>query len=292
MSTPTTNASARSRTKRATSPTTRRLKRPTVLFLQIAVLVAILAAWQWVPKIMAVRHVVPAFDPFFVSSPQQVAIELSKLLNHGAPGKGVPDVRPYLAYTLKGMVVGGALGIALGMALGLLFSHSEPARQVFSPFIHALNAMPRIALIPIFIIMFGATLKSSVITAVVVVFFAVFYNAYSGGSSVPREMMQNAALLGASPLDMMLKIRFRYVLVWTFAAIPNAISLALISVVTAEILSGSGGVGRLIVSALSLQDATLVFSLVILLSVLGLIFVTIADVARRRVLHWWPGVTR
>jgi NitT/TauT family transport system permease protein len=276
--------------RRAAIPSDKRLGRLQVAALQLLVLGTFLAAWQWVPQIMAVRRVIPAFDPFFVSSPRQVGIELSKLLTNGAPKEGVPELWPYLEFTLKGMLIGGALGTALGVMMGLLLSNSEPLRQVFAPFIHALNAMPRIALIPIFIIMLGATLKSSIVTAIVVVFFSVFYNAYTGGTSVPREMMQNAALLGASPLDMILKLRFRYVLVWTFAAIPNAISLALIAVVTAEILSGSGGVGRLIISALSTENATLVFSLVILLSVLGVLFVTIAEVVRRRVLHWWPGV--
>jgi NitT/TauT family transport system permease protein len=277
-------------TRRASVPSDKRLGRLQVLLLQLLVLGLFLAGWQWLPRVMAFRHVIPVFDPFFVSSPKDVAVELSKLLTSGSIKDGVPQVWPYLTFTLKGMFIGGALGTAIGVMLGLLLSNSEPLRQVFAPFIHALNAMPRIALIPIFIIMLGATLRSSIVTAVVVVFFSVFYNAYSGGTSVPREMMQNAALLGASPLDMILRLRFRYVLVWTFAAIPNAISLSLIAVVTAEILSGSGGVGRLIISALSTENATLTFSLVVLLSVLGVIFVTIAEVVKKRVLHWWPGV--
>lgn len=275
--------------RRATVPTERRLKRPQVLALQLLLLVLFLAAWQWLPQVGALRNTAPIFDPFFVSSPQKVAVELSKLLTTGQIKEGVPQVWPYLLFTIKGMLIGGALGIAIGMLLGLLLSNSEPLQQVLSPFIHALNATPRIALIPILIILLGATLESSIVTAIIVVFFSVFYNAFNGGTSVPREMMQNAALLGASRLDMMLRLRLRYVVVWTFAAIPNAISLSLIAVVTAEILSGSGGVGRLIISGLSTENATLTYSVVILLATLGVVFVSAAELFRKRALHWWPG---
>jgi NitT/TauT family transport system permease protein len=252
---------------------------------RFALLFTLLALWQFLPEVRWIRSIAPAFDPFFISSPAAVAVKVVDL----AIGRGAPLVWPFLGFTLWSMFVGGSLGIVIGVGSGLLLSNDARLRQVLSPFIAALAATPRVALVPIFIIIFGPTMASSVATAVLVVFFTVFFNAFVGGSSLPREVMQNARLMGATKLDMMLKLRLRYVMVWTFAALPNAISFALISVITAEILSGSGGMGRLIVQSLAWSDSTVTFALVLLLSVIGASFVSIAARIKRRALHWWPG---
>ena len=75
-------------------------------------------------------------------------------------------------------------------------------------------------------------------------------------------MLQNARLMGASSLSAMYQIRLRYVLVWTFAALPNAVTYALLGVVTAEILGGGEGLGQLIVQAIGQVDANLTFAVV------------------------------
>jgi NitT/TauT family transport system permease protein len=256
---------------------------------RIIVIIAFLLLWQYLPQWRALRSVAPASDPYFLSSPVGVAKELRNMA-FGTPQ--LPKVWPYLAYTLEGTFIGGAIAVILGMGVGLAFSNSKYLSKVFSPFIAAMNAVPRIALIPIFVIIFGLSLRTSVVTAIVIVFFGVFYNAYYGGMSVPPEMLQNAKLLGASGLDLTLRIRSRYVLVWTFATLPNAISLALISVVTAEILGGSGGMGSLILQALSTQNAQLTFAVVVILAIVGIVLVSIADVFQRRLLHWFPGAGR
>jgi NitT/TauT family transport system permease protein len=265
----------------------RRLKLPSVIVLRCAVVAAVLGAWQYLPQWLWLRHYIPVLDPFFVSSPSLVAVRLGDLL---AGSGDTPAVWPYLWFTLQGMLIGAALGIALGMSFGLAFSNDPRLRQVLNPFVNAVNATPRIALVPVFVIMLGPTIKSSVAVAVTVVFFAVFYNAYVGGSSIAKEMIQNSVLLGATRTEVMWRVRMMHVLVWTFASLPNAISLALISVITAEILSGSGGMGQLIVQALQNNDATLTFSVVVLLAIIGTLLVSGTDWLKRRVLHWWPGV--
>lgn len=252
---------------------------------RLGLLISLLGLWQFLPQLPSVRQIAPALDPFFISSPVAVAGKVVDL----AIGRDAPLVWPFLGFTLWSMFIGGSLGIFIGVGSGLALSNDARLRKVLSPFIAALAATPRVALVPIFIILFGPTMASSVATSVLVVFFTVFFNAFVGGSSVPREVMQSAWLLGATKLDMMLRLRLRYVVVWAFAALPNAISFALISVITAEILSGSGGMGRLIIQSLAWSDSTLTFALVLLLSVLGASFVSISARVKRRVLHWWPG---
>jgi NitT/TauT family transport system permease protein len=192
-----------------------------------------------------------------------------------------------LAQTLKATFLGVLIGIIAGALAGLIFSNNPRISKVLNPFVTVLNATPRIALIPIFVIIAGPTMTASVITAVFVVFFLVFFNAFSGGRSVPIQMLQNARILGASSFEVMRQVRLPYVLVWTFASLPNAISFGLVSVVTAEILTGSLGMGRLLSTSIATVDATLTFTVVVVLTIVGVILVTVSDLLRKRVLHWW-----
>jgi NitT/TauT family transport system permease protein len=253
---------------------------------RIAILVVLMSAWQFLPEIAWLRGKSPVFDPFFVSSPSRVVERLAQLFQ-GSDGQ--PKIWPYLWQTLRGTFFGVVIGTSLGALFGLVLSNSSRLQPILAPYIGFLNAMPRVALVPIFVIIAGASITTSVLTSVAVVFFIVFYNAYSGGRSVPAEMVENARLLGAGPGEIMRQVRLPYVLVWTFTALPNAISFGLVSVVTAEILMGSIGMGRLLFTSISSVDSTLTFSVVVLLSVVGVTAVTIADALQRRALHWWEG---
>lgn len=260
-----------------------------VLGLRLGVVAAVLGAWQYLPQIPWLQHRAPVFDPFFVSSPSKVFSELVTLAT-GANGQD--PMWGALAQTLEGTFVGIAIGSVAGALLGLVFSQNRLLSDVLGPFVAVLNAMPRIALIPIFIIIAGATIATSILTSVSVVFFLVFYNAFNGGLSVPAPVVQNAQLLGASSLEVMLQIRLRYVLVWTLASLPNAISFGLVSVVTAEMLTGAIGMGRLLSISVSTVDSTLTFTVVTVLTIVGASLVLATDLIKRRALHWWTGVQR
>jgi NitT/TauT family transport system permease protein len=253
---------------------------------RVLLVCVLLITWQLIPQSLEIRKVFPVLDPFFLSSPTAVAKELWWLMT---ATNGMPSIWPYVIETLRATFFGAVIGIILGGVMGLLLSNDRRLRQILTPFINGANSMPKIALIPVIIIIFGPSALSSVAVSVMIVFFAVFFNAYAGGRGVPTEMLQNARLLGANPFATMWHVRLMFVILWTFEALPNAISHGLLGVVTAEILSGSGGLGRIIVQALSQVDATLTFAIVVMLSVIGIVLVGAADRLRGRVLHWWPG---
>jgi NitT/TauT family transport system permease protein len=263
----------------------KRLRPITVHVWQLFLLAAILAFWQYVPTIHAARSEVSALDPFFISSPSLIVKTLRELFT----GHGEPSVWPYIWTTLKATILGCAIGIASGVAVGLLLSTDVRLRQVLNPFINALNAAPKIALIPIVIIILGPSGAASVVVSVMIVFFMVFFNAYMGGRSVPPEMLESARLMGSSSFAAMYQIRLRYVLVWTFASLPNAVTYALLGVITCEILGGGEGLGQLIVQAIGQVDASLTFAVVVLLSIMGVVLVSLTELLRGKALHWWPG---
>jgi|GEM_PF-371268 len=260
------------------------LSRLRVLALQCAILVVALLLWQYLPKVALVHDHVHFMDPFFISSPSAAASSLWAL----ATGtKGYPLLWPYARSTIEAAVIGAIVGTILGAAVGLFLSNSPRVSQVLRPFIVAFNAIPRIAIIPIVVVLFGPTLQASVLTSITVVFFVVFFNAYEGGQSVPQHMLQNAALLNASQFQLMWHVRRPYVLAWTMAAVPNAVSFGLVSVVTAEVLTGTPGIGRLLYDSVTTVEVSETFALVAVLGAFGVTLLILANLLRSRALHWW-----
>lgn len=258
----------------------RPLKKPAVLTIQIAIVSAALVLWELAPHLPLIGGRWNITDPFFISSPTRVWDEIVRLATDGTLGSA-------LWTSMYATLIGTTVGLALGALAGLAMSNSVRMSQIFRPFAVAINAIPRIALIPIIIIMVGANVTASIVGAILVVFFVGFFAAYEGGLSVPVQLIQNAHLLGAKPAGVMRKIRLPYVLAWTFANLPLAITFGLISVVTTEILTGTAGMGRLITDSISLARSTLTFAAVVVLSVVGLTIVLLAEAAKRKVLHWW-----
>jgi NitT/TauT family transport system permease protein len=251
---------------------------------QVSILSAFLAGWQWLPTVDWLASRSHVFDRFFISSPSLVDERLYGLW-FGA--ESATPIWQYTWNTMSAAAVGLAIGMTAGAVLGLLLGSFRAADQIMRPFIIAMNATPRIALIPVIVLIFGPTFKGSVIVSVMVTFFVAFFNAYEGARTVVPQLVQNAKVLGASRLRITLHIRLPYVLAWTFAALPLAATFSVIAVVTGEILIGYPGLGRLINLATSTGDATLTFSVVIVLSMLGLLTVGTTGLLTRRVLHWW-----
>jgi NitT/TauT family transport system permease protein len=258
-------------------------RRATVLASQLALILLALAAWQFLPSVQALANHSNLFNRFFISSPSDIASRLRSLFASSGPN----SIWPYLWKTVGASVVGLVIGVVLGVAVGLILGSSSFWSAVLRPFLVAFNAVPRIALIPIVVIVFGTTFRSQVVMSVLIVFFVVFFNAYEGALSPPQARLQNARLLGATPFQLTYRVRLPYVWVWTLAALPVAATFSVITVVTGEILTGYPGLGQLISTAESSADATLTFAVVVVLSVLGLVVVGICELIRRRALHWW-----
>jgi NitT/TauT family transport system permease protein len=250
---------------------------------QIVVAVLALLAWQYVPQIGNVSEW-RFLDPYFIGSPTQVWTNLTNLLTGS---NGVPAVWQYLWPTFLASILGLIIAMVCGGLFGLILGSFEFLGSVFRPFVVALNAVPRIALIPIVVVLFGTGLVSSVAISFMVVFFVALFNAYEGARTVEVHVRQNVVLLGASGWDVMWRVRFPYALAWTLSSLPVAVSFAIVSVVTGEILTGSLGMGLLITTATNAADTNMTFAVIIVLSVCALLMLWVAEEFKRRVLHWW-----
>ncbi len=261
------------------------VRRPPVWVAQLLIAVVILAGWQWLPDVRWVTNTFNFASPFFISSPSQIAVEIWHMLIGGAH---VPLLWSPLAQTLLSALLGTALGIAIGLAAGLVLSSSAYLQAVARPYVLALNAVPRVAVIPIIVLIVASAFAADVITAFTVVVFLVFFNAFEGASTVDRDIIANVKILGAGRFDILWRVRRPLAVAWTFASIPNAIAFGLVGTVTTEIFTGSSGIGQLLIAGVDTSNATLTFAVVGELTIVGVLLVVISMTLRRRVLHWMP----
>ena len=260
----------------------RRGRRETLLALlsQLAILGAFLGAWEGLTRIQWFAQNT-FLDPFFISRPSQIAVQIVKWLTPGAK-----SLWPHLWETLSATFLGLLAGATSGFVVGLALAQNKFMARVLNPFIVMLNSMPRIAFVPLITMIFGLGIASKVVTSWFVVFFLLFFNTYKGSLSVERELLEFCSTLGGNARQILWRVRIPYAAAWTFAALPNAVSFALVGVVLSEFVGSNTGMGYVMILALAALNATEMFAAITVLSFVGLVLVYLVRLVERSVLHW------
>jgi len=250
---------------------------------QVVLLCVFLGLWEGLTRVpYLVKNTF--LDPFFISRPSLIALQLWKWTFGVQAGFLLPHLASTLGATLLGLVV----ATSTGFLVGLLLSQSPTMAKTLNPFIVSLNSLPRIAMVPLITMVFGLGLLAKVVTAWFVVFFLIFFNTFKGSVSIEKHLLQFCQTLGGTPRQIMWSVRVPSALAWTFAALPNAISFSLVAVVIAEFVGTTKGMGYLIVTALSTLNATEMFAAITVLGLSGIALVAIAERVERRLLRWSP----
>jgi NitT/TauT family transport system permease protein len=257
--------------------TARRRHQALVWSLRVAVVVAFFALWE-----LAANY---WLDPFFYSKPSLIWDRLYGWFAHGT-SKG--SIWSNLRVTVEEAVLGFILGAIGGVVLGILFGRARLVAEVMAPYVQALNAVPRIVLASLFVIWFGLGMESKVATAVVLVFFPVFFNAFQGAREVDRTIVDNARILGASRAQILRSIVVPSATSWILASLHTAFGFALIGAIVGEYAGASKGVGLLIATAQGTFDAAGIYAGMVLSTVLALLAELLLGAVERRLLRWRP----
>ncbi len=258
----------------------RRADRYAVGAVQAGLIVLFLAAWELGARWHAADPS-RGIDPFFFSSPSQIGATIAGWWKQGYV---VSDVLTTMWETVLGFAVGGLLGVVLGVVLAA----NRFLGAVFEPLLVLLNSIPRVTLIPLFILWFGFSLTSKVVSAVVLVVFVVFFATYAGIKDVDPTLVANARVLGAKPLDVVRHVLVPSALSWIFASLRSAVGFALIGAVVAEYLGASAGVGYRIQYSEAQLNTSGVFGGLAILMVLVTLIDTLIRWAQRRLIVWKP----
>jgi NitT/TauT family transport system permease protein len=245
-----------------------------VIVAQVAITLAFLGAWQWGANSGRI-------DTFFFSSPAQIVAAIAKWWAHNYV---LSDIAVTMEETLLGLLIGGVIGIALGVVL----ASNRLLGAIFEPLLVVLNAMPRVTLVPLFILWFGFTIWSKVMGAIVLVLFVVFFATYAGIKDVDPALVASARVLGAKPLDVVRHVLVPSALTWIFASLRSAVGFALIGAVVAEYLGANAGVGYRIQASESQLDTSGVFGGLAILMALVFVIDTCIRAIQRRFVAWKP----
>lgn len=190
--------------------------------------------------------------------------------------------------TVQETVYGFAIGAALGIGLAVVMTEVPFLYKALNPFVVAFQAMPKIAITPVLLIWFGFGLTSKVILVVVMVFFPILVNTYTGLNSVRPEQLDLMKACRASRWETFRRVRFYAALPFILASFEVSLVLALTAAVVAEIL-GSGttvGLGTLLQLFNSRIDMAGMFATVVLLSALGMLLYAAVKLLSRFLLRW------
>ncbi len=276
-----------------------RNRRFSVLLWQIVILAISLSIWQWgfdICKAYLPKAWVPSIlDPYFISKPSAIWISFMKLSCFSDPAGfaecfngNANNLWLATAVTIKNMAWGFLWGTSLGVLTGLTLGRSQYLSEIFEPYIVAMNSIPRIALVPLIILMFGLGDMSKIVTAGIVVFFVVFFNTFEGTRSVDRDQIAAARLLGASELTVLRTVVIPSALAWVFASLTPAVSFALIGVIVGEFIGAERGLGKLIIEAEARANAAEMMVAIFVMMIVGIILAFIVRRVQAYLLRWQP----
>ena len=220
---------------------------------RLAVIGALLALWQFAPG-KALR--------FWMSGPVDIVARLWSWILDGS-------LWEHLGATLTAMTLGYGIGTAVGISLGLVFGFLPKLHRVLSPYIAALYAMPKIALAPLFIIVFGIGIESRVALVAITVFFLILNSTLDGVRNVDRDLTQALSLMGATRSEVIRKVLLPAALPWIFMGMRISVRYAFTNTLLAELISANKGIGFLIEYYSGIFDATGTYAAILVLVIMS-----------------------
>jgi len=259
-----------------TSPRSRRgfyQKHEAVILGGTAVLVA-LCIWQafW----SAGR-----ISPLFMSGPSAIVRQFHELWVRGTL---VSD----LAYSGRNFAVGFALALVAGVVLGIIVGWYRRVRLLADPFVNALFATPRIAMVPLIIIWFGVGMWSKVFIVFLSAFFPILVNTIAGVRTIDADLLRAARSYCASDWQIFTTLALPGSVPFILTGVRQGVALGLIGVVVGEMFGGSQGIGFLVAYGGQTFATDTLFVGVLIVAGAGILLTSLAERLERRFSRWRP----
>ena len=191
---------------------------------------------------------------------------------------------PHLRATATELLLGLAAGCAIGLGAGVLLAELPRLRRLLMPYVVLSQVVPKLALMPLFIVWFGFGLAPTVVITALICFFPLLENTLTGLGQVPPAQLELFRMLGASRLQTLLRLKLPTGLPAVLAGFRVAVVLALVGAVVGEFIAASRGLGALVIAAQGSMDTPLMFAALALVSLLGLLLYQGALLVERRLL--------
>ena len=234
------------------------------------VLTIILVVWELICRVFRVSD-------FIFPSPSAILLSLKQ---YAGPISG------HALQTFWTTMAGFGLGVAIGTAIGVLVGSSRLMYNALYPLMVGFNSVPKAAFVPVLVVWFGIGTVPAILTAFVICFFPITVNMATGLATIEPELEDVLRALGASRMDVLLKVGLPRSLPYFFASLKVSITLAFVGSVVSETVASNDGIGYLMMSAGSQMRMPLVFAGLIVISVMAMAMYVVFAVMERRMTGW------
>jgi NitT/TauT family transport system permease protein len=251
------HAARHAKSVRRRLPVTRIWPTAVVMLAQMVILVSFVALWEIGAEFKFI-------DAFFWSRPSAI---WSTMLIFFTEGNAFVDI----GFTFRSTIIGFVIGTLAGSLLGLSMWWSRNYASIVQPYIICLESIPKLALAPLIILVFGMGLASKVAIATALTLVVSALTAYSGVQSVDKDQERLFYSLGATRWQVFTKLVAPTCVPWIISILRVNIGLALTGSIVGEFVASQHGLGRTILYAGTTYDIALVWVAVLVLSVLSVI---------------------
>lgn len=233
----------------------RRIERTAILLCKIGLLAVFIFLWEYFARI-------GVFDAFITSSPSRVIKTIRNLWTGG-------DLLRHVAVTTAEAVAGFVLGTVFGTAIAVLLWFSQFLCKVLEPYLVVLNALPKIALGPIFIVWLGSGPKTIIIIALSISLVVTILEVLGGFLSTDMDMIKLVQAFGATKLQLLTTVVFPANISTIIGSLKINVGMSWVGVIVGEFLISKAGLGYLIVYGSQVFQLDLVMASVVILAVVA-----------------------
>jgi NitT/TauT family transport system permease protein len=220
-----------------------------------------------------------AFSPLIVPSIARIGRELWWLVVR-------PESLADAWFSLQRAIVGFALAAVVGVALGVLMGRSSIAAACLGPIFSGTYPIPKIALFPVFIYLFGIGSLSKVVLIFLECLYPIVVTTHAGSRAVNRVLVWSAANMGASRARILWRVVVPAAAPFIFAGFRVALPIAMIVVIITEMISSADGLGYLAMYSLASFKTDRMLAVVVMIALIGVALDWLVTLLRDRLVFW------
>jgi NitT/TauT family transport system permease protein len=237
-----------------------------------AVFVIAMLAWEFLAGPLGI-------DEFVLPRPTQIWEALTVQL-------GDSQFWHHAWVTLQEAGLGFLIGVAVATVLGVLVARSAIVEKTVMPYVVAFQAVPKVALAPLFVVWFGFGLSSKIVMAAVIAFFPMLVNVIEGLKAVDHDKVEMLTTFGASESQIFRMARLPAALPFIFAGLDVGAVFAVLGAVVGEFIGAKEGLGYLLLNANYNFDIPTMFAVLVVLSAMGLLAHLLIRLLQRKLTFW------
>jgi NitT/TauT family transport system permease protein len=230
----------------------------------------LLAAWELAAHAFGISGLPPAHEALR---------ELPAILTD-------PESLLNILASIKRMLIGFALALTVAVPVGLMMGRSRLTAAFFNPLLMIIYPVPKAALMPLIMLWLGVGDASKTLVIFLGVSLPVIYHAYQGARAVEEKMLWSAAAMGMDARARLLRVVFPAALPEIMVGIRTGLVLALITMVTSEMIARKQGVGDILFNAMAMAQYETVYATIVIIGLMGFVIDALFERLRAHLVAW------